>query len=106
MEALRCRRAGAAQVVLPDYPLVGALVLTLRDEHDKRIAANFVNLVVRPDKPLPRIPPAGPNEVLVRFAPGDFAHQRWSEPAKAPSGKVYGFGKGYFEYRLELPPRS
>ncbi len=91
------------KVVLPDYPLVGALVLTLRDEHDKRIAANFVNLVVRPDTPLPRIRRRGPNEALVRFAPGDFAHQRWSEPAKAPSGKVYGYGKGYFEYRLELP---
>ena len=88
------------KVTLPDYPLVGALILTLRDQDDKRIAANFVNLVVRPDDPLPRIRRRGPNEVLVRFAPGDFAHQHWSEPAKAPPGKVYGYGKGYFEYRL------
>jgi Glycosyl hydrolases family 2, sugar binding domain/Glycosyl hydrolases family 2, TIM barrel domain/Glycosyl hydrolases family 2 len=92
------------KVTLPDYPLVGALVLTLRDQNDKRIAANFVNLVVRPDTPLPRIRRRGPNEVLVRFAPGDFAHQHWSEPVKSPPGKVYGYGKGYFEYRLELPP--
>ena len=42
--------------------------------------------------------------MTVRFAPGDFARQEWSEPAKAPAGKVYGHGKGYFEYRIELPP--
>ena len=35
--------------------------------------------------------------------PRDFARQQWSEPAKAPAGKVYGRGKGYFEYRIELP---
>ena len=40
----------------------------------------------------------------MHFAPGDFSNQNWPEPAKAPAGKVYGHGKGYFEYRLELPP--
>ncbi len=58
---------------LPDYPFVGALLLTLRDEHDRRIAANFVNVVARPDRPLPRIQRRGPKDVIVRFAPGDFA---------------------------------
>ena len=88
---------------LPDYPFVGALLLTLRDEQNRRFAANFVNVVVKPDRPLPRIQRRGPKEVVVRFAPGDFARQQWSDPAKAPPGKVYGRGKGYFEYRLELP---
>ena len=92
------------KLTLPDYPLVGALLLTLRDEHNQRFAANFVNLVVKPDRPLPRIERRGPKEVVVRFAPGEFVRQRWSDPAKAPPGKVYGHGKGYFEYRLELSP--
>ena len=59
--------------------------------------------MVKPDRPLPRIERRGPNDVAVRFEPGDFASQEWSEPAKAPAGKVYGHGKGYFEYRIKLP---
>src|SRR4029077_18916698 len=85
-------------------PFVGALSLTLRDENNHRFAANFVNVVVKPDHPLPRIERRGPKDVVVRFAPKDFAHHQWSEPAKAPPGKVYGHGKGFFEYRLQLPP--
>jgi len=88
---------------LPDYPLVGALLLTLRDQQNRRFAANFVNVVVKPDRPLPRIQRRGPKEVVLRFAPGDFVRQQWSDPAAAPAGKVYGRGKGYFEYRIQLP---
>jgi hypothetical protein len=91
------------KVTLPDYPFVGALCLTLRDEQNQRFAANFVNLVVKPDRPLPRIQPRGPKDVVIRFAPGDFASQEWSVQAKAPPGKVYGHGKGHFEYRISLP---
>ena len=40
------------------------------------------------------------HDVTIRFAAGDFARQQWTEPAKAPAGKVYGHGKGYFEYRI------
>jgi hypothetical protein len=88
---------------LPGYPLVGALLLTLRDRDDRRIAANFVNVVAKPVRPLPRIERRGPKDVIVRLAPGDFADLRWSDPAAAPTGKVYGRGKGFFEYRLALP---
>jgi len=88
---------------LPNYPLVGALLLTLRDQQNRRFAANFVNVVVKPDRPLPRIQRRGPKEVVLRFAPGDFGRQQWSDPAAAPAGKVYGHGKGYFEYRIHLP---
>jgi len=92
------------KITLPDYPFVGALLLTLRDEQNRRFAANFVNLVVKPERPLPRIQRRGPKDVAIRLAPADFASQEWSDPAQAPAGKVYGHGKGYFEYRIDLPP--
>jgi hypothetical protein len=92
------------RVKLPDHPFVGALILTLRDPDNHRFAANFVNLVVKPDRPLPRFRRRGLRDVTMRFAPGDFARQRWSEPARPPAGKVYGYGKGFFEYRLRIPP--
>ena len=77
--------------------------MTLHDEQNQRFAANFVNLVVKPGSPMPRVRRRGPHDVTLRFEPGSFASQHWSEPAKAPVGKVYGYGKGYFEYRLALP---
>ncbi len=91
------------KVALPDYPFVGAIALTLRDEKNQRFAANYVNVVVRPDRSLPRIERRGLKDITVRFEPGSFASQNWSVPAKAPAGKVYGRGKGYFEYRIKLP---
>jgi predicted transcriptional regulator len=39
----------------------------------------------------------------VRFEPGSFASQQWADAAKPPAGKVYGHGKGYFEYHISLP---
>jgi glycosyl hydrolase family 2 len=92
------------KITLPNYPFVGAVALTLRDAEDHRFAANFVNLVVKPDRPLPRIQRRGDHDVTIRFAPRDFAQQEWPEKAEWPSGKVYGRGKGFFEYRIELPP--
>jgi hypothetical protein len=87
----------------PSYPLVGAVLLTLRDANNQRFAANFVNLVVKRDRPSPRIVRRGPKDVIVRFAPTDFARQNWAKPVTAPAGKVYGHGKGFFEYRIFLP---
>ena len=58
------------EVTLPDYPFVGALLLTLRDEQNQRFAGNYVNLVVKPDRPLPRTERRGPHDVVVRFEPG------------------------------------
>jgi hypothetical protein len=91
------------KITLPNYPFVGAVALTLRDEQNKRFASNFVNLVVKPDRPLPRIQRRGDHDVTIRFAPREFARQEWSDPADPPAGKVYGRGKGFFEYRLEIP---
>ncbi len=91
------------RVKLPSYPFVGALVLTLRDPENHRFASNYVNIVVKPERPLPRVQRRGLNDLLIRFKPGDFARQSWSEPAKPPAGKVYGYGKGFFEYQVEIP---
>jgi hypothetical protein len=90
---------------LPPRPFVGALMLTLRDANNRRYAGNFVNIVVKPEKPLPRVERQGDREVVLRFAPGEFSRMSWSEPkpARMPRGKVYGRGKGFFEYHLHLP---
>ena len=52
---------------------------------------------------MPRVLRRGLRDVTLRFAPKDYARQKWSEAARAPSGKVYGYGKGFFEYRLQVP---
>jgi hypothetical protein len=93
----------ALKFTLPNYPFVGAMLVTLRDEHNRRLAANFVNVVVKPERPLPRIERRGAKDAVIRFRPEDFARQHWSDSATAPPGKVYGRGKGYFEYRISLP---
>lgn len=92
------------RITLPDRPFVGALALTLRDPENRRFAANFVNLVVKPDTPSPRVQRRGLRDVTMRFAPKDFSRQKWSETGRPPAGKVYGYGKGYFEYRIQIPP--
>jgi hypothetical protein len=83
-------------------PFVGALCLTLEDKPGHRIAANFVNLVVKPEMPPPRIERTGDHEATVRFAPGDYMRARWSG-AIGGSGKAHGQGKGEFIYKLKLP---
>lgn len=90
-------------VKLPDEPFVGALILTLRDEQNHRFASNFVNVVVKPDRPLPRVEREGRQDVTLRFAPDDYAASKWSAPASPPEGKVYGRGKGFFEYHIRVP---
>ena len=88
----------------PQRPFVGAVILTLRDqEGPPRIAANYVNLVVQPDAPLPRAERAQGRQAVLRFAPDDFAARRWSGGVGSPAGKVYGRGKGFFEYRIKVP---
>ena len=48
-----------------DSTIVGAVLLTLRDEQNHRFAANFVNLVVTPEQPLKRIQRRSANDVIV-----------------------------------------
>jgi len=87
----------------PDRPFVGSLNLTLRDDENRRIAANFVNIVVRPESPLPRAARKGDHEAVLRFAPGDFARRQWSDGVASPPGKAFGQGKGFFEYKIRVP---
>jgi hypothetical protein len=84
-------------------PFAGAVGLELTDAGGGRIAANFVNVVIRPDKPLPRVERLNDHEVALRFAPGDFWQSRWSGPKGTPTGKVHGQGAGSIAYRLKLP---
>src|SRR5262249_34369147 len=64
---------------------------------------NYVNLVVKPEKPAPRVERRSEREVAFRFAPEDHAHARWSGPTSILKSKVSGEGKGYFEYVLKIP---
>lgn len=93
------------RVKLPDTPFVGALIVTLRDptNRDIRFCANYVNVVVRPEQPQPRVTRRNDQDTILRFAPEDYSDSEWTEPAEAPPGKVYGRGKGYFEYTVQVP---
>lgn len=88
---------------LPDRPFVGALLLTLRDENNARFAANFVNVVVQPEAPRPRVQRTGDHEATLRFRPEDHARAVWTSQTPAPTGKAHGEGRGFFEYRIQVP---
>ena len=94
------------RVRVPDRPFVGALCLTLRDPENHRFAVNYVNVVVRPEKPMPRaqVDPTDEHDAILRFSPEDVARQSWTKAGTPPAGKVYGHGKGFFEYHLKVPP--
>lgn len=87
----------------PKRPFVGSVNLVLRDKNNTRIAANFVNLVVKPDPPLPAAERLKDREAALRFAPGDFSRSHWSGKSTIVEGKAYGEGKGYLEYKIKVP---
>ncbi|MBN2476815.1 MAG: hypothetical protein JXB62_19565 [Pirellulales bacterium] len=96
---------------------VGALSFELLDERDERIAANFVNLIVRPPPPgletdqqpskhSPRVEVLAPRLVAIRFDPDDFASYRADEMQwdwLNREGKFCAVGTSEVEYRLKLP---
>jgi hypothetical protein len=84
-------------------PFVGAVGLVLEDPLGRKIAANFVNVVVRPEKTPPRVERLDDHTVALRFDPGDFASATWSDGLSTPDGKAAGLGSGRFTYRLKLP---
>ncbi len=84
-------------------PFVGAVALVLEDRTGKRLAANFVNVVVRPEAPAPRIERIDDHTVALRFAPGEFSSARWSDGFSLPDGKAHGRGNGSFVYKLKVP---
>ncbi|MEE8451875.1 MAG: sugar-binding domain-containing protein [Thermoguttaceae bacterium] len=108
------------RIHLPEgQPLVGALTLELIDDDGNRVAANFVNLIVRrpplellPGEQLqrieqsPRIEVLLPRLVAVRFDPGHFASFRADEFGwdwLDDRGKFYAHGSCEVEYHLVLP---
>jgi hypothetical protein len=84
-------------------PFVGAVAMELVDRNGKRLAANFVNVVVRSESPPPRWN-AGGTEARLSFAPEAFSRRQWDAiPTREPTGKAQGLGKGFFEFRLKVP---
>lgn len=84
-------------------PFVGALALVLEDSQGKRLAANFVNVVVRGKSPQPRVQRVNDHEVAIRFAPGEFSKSTWSGKAGTNAGAAWGQGKGSLVYKIKLP---
>jgi hypothetical protein len=83
-------------------PFVGAVALVLQDKSGAKIAANFVNVVVKPEAPQARVERLGDHKVALRFTPEDYASEDWSGPVGG-TGKAYGQGTGEFTYRLKVP---
>jgi len=106
------------EVHVPDErPLVGAVCLELRDRTGKRLAANYVNLIVRRELPLEVASSArddlvgvevlGPRLVVLRFHPRDFAALRNTPPdwKYSEAGETLVVPGGCeVEYHLALPP--
>ena len=107
--AIRCRRSETTRrsSSLTIHSSVLSL-LTLRDEQNHRIAANFVNLVVKPAGPLPRIQRRGPNAAIVRFSPKDFARAGMdrSDGRSGRPARSMAEARAIFEYRLRSRRRS
>ncbi len=93
--------------------LAGAIVMELVDADGKRIAANFVNLVVRPadqegprGEPSPRREILAPRRVALRVAADNFSAVPWKGVGPnylGRHGKFWGQGAGSVEYRFEVP---
>ena len=94
------------RVKLPARPFVGALILTLRDPENHRFAANYVNLVVKPEHPLPRVQRRGLRDVVIRFAPGEFAREKWSAAGQAAGGQGLRSRQGLFRVPSPTPRRD
>jgi hypothetical protein len=90
-------------VVKIHEPFVGAVGFELLDKDGKRIAANFENLVVRPEEPQPRVERVDDHTVALRFRPDEFRTAEWSGGYNLIDGKAHGQGSGSFGYRLKLP---
>lgn len=108
------------RIRLPEgQPMVGALTLELVDDDGNRVAANFVNLIVRRPPPdylpneqfqqieeSPRVEVLSRRLVAVRFDPGHFASFRADELGwdwLDDRGKFYAHGTCEVEYHLALP---
>ncbi len=80
---------------------VGAVGLELINSAGLRLAANFVNIVVRGAEQSPRVERIGGRRVILRAAPESPAVSSW-ESAAMP-GKLWGLGPGHVEYEFAAP---
>ena len=103
LAALRRRRAGAAQGHAAPIPVRRCPGPDLARPGEPAVRGQFRQPGRQARAPVAADRAARAERRHLRFAPGDFARQKWTESAKAPAGKVYGHGKGFFEYRIQLP---
>lgn len=82
---------------------VGALCLVLEDSEGKRLAANFVNLAITPEKPAPRAERIDEHSVALRFSPSELHSAKFTGGLDEPMGKFWGRGSGVVTYKLKLP---
>jgi hypothetical protein len=93
--------------------LSGAIGMELTNEAGERIAANFINIVVRPKEqhspqgqPSPREERIDPRRIVLRVAADAFAAVPWRGVGPnylARRGKFWGEGSGTVEYRFAVP---
>ncbi len=98
-------------VTVPDRPFVGAMAMELTDDGGKRLAANFVNIVVpRPEAAADtEVETITPRTVALRLPPHVLHLARWKGAGAPPTrlqppGKYMFLGSGAVEYRFRVPP--
>ncbi len=99
-------------VTLPERAFAGAMVMELADGQDNRLAANFVNIVVKTGaEGMARVEPVDEKHVALRLPPQAVSASRWQgagSDLRATRGRNPGkhwiLGPGVIEYRFEVPP--
>ena len=87
-----------------DY--VGAIGMELVSADGERLAANFVNVLVKHEETSPRVERIGPRRTALRVVPHSFSAVQWN--GQLPfrflrEGKFFGTGSGTVEYRFDVP---
>jgi hypothetical protein len=84
----------------------GAVTFELKDSDGKRIAANFVHIVLRGEAQSPRVEQVTPRRTALRAEPGSFTATGNSLDWVAhttSNGKLWTEGAGRLEHRFEIP---
>jgi hypothetical protein len=102
------RKVEAARILelpMPDETMLCTLLLSACTADGVTIAHNFAHYLVSKQYPEAREPM--PRSLILRCRPGDWANADWSgaaserETARAEDA-CYGFGSGFFEWRIPL----
>ncbi len=84
----------------------GAVTFELKDSDGKRIAANFVHIVLREEAQSPRVEQVTPRRTALRAEPGLFtatgSNLDWVAHTTS-NGKLWTEGAGRLEHRFEIP---